>query len=384
MSLQSTKVSITRRGRIARLPIVAWLPNYDRGWLRRRDRRLTLGAGRARSDIYAGIAGLPPNALSHTLTALLVYAIFGSSRHLVMQATAATAALLAGTIFSFGVSAADPVRYQAYASALVIVTGLVFLAAALARLGFITQFLSKPVMDGFVTGLAIFVAIGQLNKLFGVERGEGNTLIAAGDHPPLPGANWVTLPSAHRRWRCSSCCRGSTQLPSAWAFGFIALELAPDLSGRFGVAVVGVLPAGLPALTWPQIPLLAWAQMVLPAIGILLVAYSEALGVAREFAEKHGYEVDPDQELYAHAFANIASGLFGGMLASGSMSASAVKEGAGARSQVTTLVTWGAALVTVALCTATKYWRVKSSVSCVRPRRRLAEVRSSSSWSSRS
>ncbi|HRA68496.1 MAG TPA: SulP family inorganic anion transporter, partial [Caldilinea sp.] len=163
MSLQSTKVSITRRGRIARFaPIVAWLPHYDRGWLRADViAGLTLwGLVVPEAMAYAGIAGLPPNAGLYTLlTALLVYAIFGSSRHLVMQATAATAALLAGTIFSFGVSAADPVRYQAYASALVIVTGLVFLAAALARLGFITQFLSKPVMDGFVTGLAIFVAI---------------------------------------------------------------------------------------------------------------------------------------------------------------------------------------------------------------------------------
>lgn len=359
MSLQSTKVSITRRGRIARFaPIVAWLPHYDRGWLRADViAGLTLwGLVVPEAMAYAGIAGLPPNAGLYTLlTALLVYAIFGSSRHLVMQATAATAALLAGTIFAFGVSAADPVRYQAYASALVIVTGLVFLAAALARLGFITQFLSKPVMDGFVTGLAIFVAIGQLNKLFGVERGEGNTLIKLLEIiRQLPEANWVTFAvGASALALLFVLPRLNKQLPAGLVvlFGFIALSWSLDLSGRFGVAVVGVLPAGLPALTWPQIPLLAWAQMVLPAIGILLVAYSEALGVAREFAEKHGYEVDPDQELYAHAFANIASGLFGGMLASGSMSASAVKEGAGARSQVTNLVTWGAALVTVLFLT---------------------------------
>ena len=87
--------------------------------------------------------------------------------------------------------------------------------------------------------------------------------------------------------------------------------------------------------------------MILPAIGVLLVAYSESLGVAREFAEKHGYEVGPNQELNAHALANIASSLFGGMIAGGSMSASAVKEGAGARSQMTNLVTWIITVVTV-------------------------------------
>jgi SulP family sulfate permease len=91
--------------------------------------------------------------------------------------------------------------------------------------------------------------------------------------------------------------------------------------------------------------------MILPAIGVLLVAYSEALGVAHEFAEKHGYEVDANQELNAHAGANLASAFFGGMLAAGSMSASAVKEGAGARSQVTNLVTWVVTIITLLFLT---------------------------------
>jgi MFS superfamily sulfate permease-like transporter len=91
--------------------------------------------------------------------------------------------------------------------------------------------------------------------------------------------------------------------------------------------------------------------MVLPAIGVLLVAYSEALGVAREFAEKHGYEIDADQELNAHAVVNLGSGLLGGMLAAGGMSGSAVKEGAGARTQVANLVAWGATIVTLLFLT---------------------------------
>jgi MFS superfamily sulfate permease-like transporter len=91
--------------------------------------------------------------------------------------------------------------------------------------------------------------------------------------------------------------------------------------------------------------------MILPALGVLLVAYSEALGVAHEFAEKHGYEVDADQELNAHAVVNLGSALLGGMIASGSMSASAVKEGAGARSQVTNLIAWGATIITLLFLT---------------------------------
>jgi MFS superfamily sulfate permease-like transporter len=104
-------------------------------------------------------------------------------------------------------------------------------------------------------------------------------------------------------------------------------------------------------LTFPQVPLTTYLAMVLPAMGVLLVAYSEALGVAHEFAEKHGYEVNADQELNAHAAANVVSALFGGMIAAGSMSASAVKEGAGARSQVTNLVTWVVTIITVLFLT---------------------------------
>jgi len=160
------------------IPILAWLPRYDRSWL-----TVDIIAGLTlwglvvpEAMAYAGIAGLPPEAGLYTLlAALLVYAIFGTSRHLVVQATSATAALLASAVAAALVAtaaatASDPEAYQTYASAFVLVTGLVFLAAGLARLGFITQFLSKPVMDGFVTGLAIFVAVGQLNKLFGVAQ----------------------------------------------------------------------------------------------------------------------------------------------------------------------------------------------------------------------
>ena len=107
----------------------------------------------------------------------------------------------------------------------------------------------------------------------------------------------------------------------------------------------------MPAFVLPKVPLTTLLAMVFPAMGIFLVAYSEALGVAREFAEKHGYEVDPDQELNAHAVTNIVSSMFGGMIAAGSMSASAVKDGAGARTQVTNLVAWVVTAITLLFLT---------------------------------
>ncbi|MBK8047150.1 MAG: SulP family inorganic anion transporter [Anaerolineales bacterium] len=345
------------------LPILSWLPHYNRSWLTvDAIAGLTLwGLVVPEAMAYAGIAGLPPQAGLYTLVvALLVYAVFGTSRHLVVQATSATAALLASSVAAALVAttaenAADPATYQAYASAFVLVTGAIFLIAGLLRLGFITQFLSKPVMDGFVMGLAIFVAVGQLNKLFGVPKPDGNTVQRfLGIVAELPQANWATVVVGVAALAVLFLLpRLSEKIPAGLVvlFGAIIASSVLDLSGQYGVAVVGVLPQGLPSLALPQIPMDTYLAMILPAIGVLLVAFSEALGVAHEFAEKHGYEVDADQELNAHAAANLFSALFGGMIAAGSMSASAVKEGAGGRSQVTNLITWVATIVTLLFLT---------------------------------
>ena len=346
------------RGLAKYLPILSWLPKYNRAWLAADViAGLTLfGLVVPEAMAYAGIAGLPPQAGLYTLlAALLVYALFGTSRHLDVGATSATAVLLASTVVALGASTGDMDTYQAYAVALVLVIGVVFLVAGLARLGFITQFLSKPVMDGFVTGLAIFVAVGQLNKLFGVEKGEGNTIVKIVDIiKQLPDVNWVVFAvGATALALLFLIPRWNKRIPAGLVvlFGYIALSTVFDLNGNYGVDVVGSVPGGLPMPSLPKVPLSTLGSMILPAIGVLLVAYSESLGVAREFAEKHGYEIDPDQELNALAMVNIVSGLFGGMIAGGSMSASAVKEGAGARSQVANLVTWVATVLTILFLT---------------------------------
>ncbi len=301
------------------IPILSWLPRDDRSWL-----PVDIIAGLTlwglvvpEAMAYAGIAGLPPQAGLYTLlAALLVYALLGTSRHLVVQATSATAALLASAVAAALVAtaaanASDPQTYQAYASAFVLVTGLVFLVAGLARLGFITQFLSKPVMDGFIMGLAVFVMVGQLNKLFGVPKPEGNTVEKLfGIIKELPQANWATFAvGAIALALLFLLPRWNKKIPAGLVvlFGAIAFSAALDLHGKYGVEVVGTLPQGLPSLVFPRAPLTTYLAMVLPAMGVLLVAYSEALGVAHEFAEKHGYEVDADQELNAHAAANLVS-----------------------------------------------------------------------------
>lgn len=313
---------------------------------------------------YAGVAGLPPQAGLYTLVAsFLIYALLGTSRHLSLGPTSASAALVASTVtttmLTMGVlvegQIPDPALYANYATALVLVVGTVFLVAGVAKLGFITQFLSKPVMDGFVTGLALYVAVGQLSKLFGVPKPDGITVQKfLGILQELPQANWVTFAvGATALILLFVLPRWNQKIPAGLLvlFGSILLSGALGLAANYGVSVVGTLPPGLPSVSLPNISLSGYLFMILPAIGILLVVYSEGLGVAREFAEKHHYEVSPDQELNATAIANLTSGLFGGIVAGGSMSASAVKESAGARTQIANLVTWAATIVTLLVLT---------------------------------
>ena len=344
------------------VPILSWSRQYQRDWWGRDAvAGLTLwGLVVPEAMAYAGIAGLPPQAGLYTLVvSMLVYALMGTSRHLSVGPTSATAALLASSVSTAVITttadADDPGTYAASAAAFVLVTGLVFLVAGLLRLGFITQFLSKPVMDGFVVGLAVFVAVGQLNKLFGVPKPDGNTVQKLiGVIREMPDANWAAFAVGTGAlvllfW----LPRVSPRLPAGLLvlFGSILVSGWLDLGGTHGVQVVGTLPQGLPSLTFTAVPVETYLAMILPAIGVFLVAYSESLGVAHEFADKHGYEVDANQELNAHAGANIISSLFGGMLAAGSMSASAVKEGAGAQTQVANLVTWVATLITLLFLT---------------------------------
>ena len=246
------------------IPILSWLPRYDRSWL-----SVDIIAGLTlwglvvpEAMAYAGIAGLPPQAGLYTLVAsLLIYALLGSSRHLVVQGTSATAALLASSVgaalvATASATASDPQTYQAYASAFVLVTGVVFLAAGLARLGFITQFLSKPVMDGFVLGLAVFVAVGQLNKLFGVPKPEGNTVEKLiGIVRELPEANWIAfIVGAIALAVLFLLPRWNRKLPAGLVvlFGAIILSSALNLEGAYGVEVVGTLPQGLPTISLPN------------------------------------------------------------------------------------------------------------------------------------
>jgi sulfate permease, SulP family len=337
------------------LPALVWLPSY-----RRSDLRFDAVAGATIWGLlvpemiaYAGLAGLPPQAGLYTLlVTLAAYAVFGTSRHVVAAGTSAAAVLLASTVLALHPQSSSV--YAVDAAAMVLFCGGLFLLAGVLRLGFIAQFLSRPVIEGFVFGLAIFVTVKQLPKLFGIESGEGNTIRQLGHviahlgdtHTATlaVGAGALVLLFGGERW--------FPKVPGGLVVLVlgIAVSAAFDLSSH-GVDVVGAVPKGLPSVSIPHPPAGDITALIAGAAGMLLVIFSESLGAAQNFAAKYGYEIDANQELIALGVANAASGLVGGLGAGGSLSQSAVNEGAGARSQVSPLVATVLALVTVLFLT---------------------------------
>lgn len=337
------------------LPIAGWLPRYDRRFL-----RMDVIAGATvwgllvpESIAYAGLAGLEPQAGLYALLATLAaYAVFGTSRHLIAGPTSAAAVLLASSVGDLASPGAA--EYAADAAALVLFCGGLFLVAGLLRLGFIAQFLSRPVMKGFVFGLAIFVTVSQLPKLFGIEKGDGNTiaqLVHLLGH--LGDANAATFAiGAGTLGLLFASERLAPRVPG----GLVALVLGiavSDILGlsAHGVAVVGEVPSGLPTPGVPDIDGGDVGALIAAAGGLMLVIYSESLGAAQTFAAKHGYEIDPSQELIALGVANAGSGALGGLAGGGSLSQSAVNESAGARSEISPLVAAALIVVTVLLLT---------------------------------
>jgi high affinity sulfate transporter 1 len=337
------------------VPILSWLPGYDRSLL-----RFDVVAGATiwgllvpESIAYAGLAGVPAQAGLYALLATLAgYAIFGTSRHLVAAPTSASAVLLASSVG--GLHPHDAAAYAADGAALVLFVGGFFLAAGVLRFGFISQFLSRPVMESFVFGLAIFVTVSQAPKLFGIEKGPGDTInqfvhlithLGDTNGPTLAvGASALVLLFAIERF--------APRVPG----GLVALVLGIAVSSIFnlshhGVDIVGHVPKGLPTPGVPSIDGGAVAPLLAAAGGMLLVILSESLGAAENFAIKYGYEIDPNQEMIALGVANGGSGLLGGIAGGGSLSQSAVNEGAGARSEVSPLVATVLVVVTLLLLT---------------------------------
>ncbi|MEU1181144.1 sulfate permease [Streptomyces sp. NPDC005820] len=335
------------------LPGLAVLAGYRRTWLRG---DLLAGVTVAAYLVpqvmaYAGVAGLPPVAgLWAILPALGLYALFGSSR-LLSVGPESTTALMTATVVA-PLAAGDPGRYAVLAAALAVTVGLLCLAAWALRLGFVADLLSRPVLIGYLAGVALIMIVDQLPKLTGVET-TGSKFF------PQVWSFVTHLPDLHLATLLFSAgilallfvvARWFPRLPGpllAVVLSTSAVALF-DLDERYGLKVIGEIPSGLPSLSVPHLSDLP--QLVLPAVGVLLVAYTDFVLTARAFAgpETEGPELDADQEFLALGTANLGAGVLHGFPVSSSASRTALASSAGARSQAYSLFA-GAVVLAVLL-----------------------------------
>jgi high affinity sulfate transporter 1 len=323
------------------VPITNWLPECSSKTARKDIVAGIVVAGLLIPEgmAYAGIAGVPPQmGLYAACVGMFVYAIFGTSRQLAVTSTSSSAAMLAALVAP--IALADSARYIMLVSAAAIAAGCLFFLAGVLRLGAVSEFISKPVLKGFVFGLALTIIVKQTHKLLGIPGGQGNffhqswhVLASIADVNP-----WTLGVGAGALLIMFSLGALAPRVPSVLvvlvlgilSFSWFGLE-------RHGVEVVGTIRAGMPTLSWPRVGEDELADVFIGAIGIVLVLVAEALAAGRTFAAKHNYEIVPNQELRALGMSNLVSGLFGGMIVGGGMSGTAANDAAGARTQLSTI-----------------------------------------------
>jgi high affinity sulfate transporter 1 len=334
--------------------ILAWARDYDRTWLRG---DLTAGAIVAALAVpqalgYAAIAGVPVQVGLYAVpAALLAYAIFGSSRQLVVGPVS-TVSVLSGSLVASRAPESEA-EAVAYTIALALGAGVVLVVLGLLKVGWVAEFLSKPIVTGFVFGLTILVIVGEIPKMVGVPAPDKEVLgrIAALAGGFLVNWNLATVAIAVVSLGVLFGL-GSIWPRVPWALvlvvaGIVASTLA-DWEG-LGVAVVGEVPAGLPTPGLPGVGIGDLGWLLGAGAALALVGLAEGLSAARLFAARGGYRIDADQDLVAAGASNLASGLFGGLGVAGSLSKTAAAATANGRTQATGVTTAVLALIVIAL-----------------------------------
>lgn len=301
---------------------------------------------------YALLAGLPPIlGLYASILPLLAYALLGSSRTLAVG-PAAVLSLMNVAVLEPLFPLGSP-EFVAASALLALMSGVILLAMASLRLGFLANFLSHPVVEGFVSAAAILIALSQVRHLLGISA-SGQTL------PQLVTSLWAHLAQINgatvllalislgllwalrrylREWLLKRGCRGFWVDTLVRAVPAITLVLATLLTAglgldRFGVIVVGDIPAGLPALSWPEWDLALLQHLLPAAVLISLVSFVESVSIGYTLAARRRERLNPDQELVGLGVANLAASLSGGLAVTASFSRSAVNHDAGARTQM--------------------------------------------------
>lgn len=332
------------------LPGLANLLRYRAEWFRP-DLQAGLSVAAIQIPIaiaYAQIVGLPPQVgLYACILPMMVYALVGSSRQLMVGPDAATCAMVAGAVAPLAMG--DPARVAQLSVIVTVLVGLMLIAAGLARAGFIASFFSRPILIGYLNGIGLSLLAGQLGKVLGFKiEGNGFVLSLINLLERLNEIHWLTLliglaGLALLIW----LPRRYPKLPAALVTVAIA-TLVAGLFGldRFGVAVLGHVPSGMPTLAWPQTNLEEMKSLLRDALGIATVSFCSAMLTARSFAARHGYAINANHEFLALGVSNLAAGASQGFAISGADSRTAVNDMVGGKSQLVGII---AALV-IALC----------------------------------
>lgn len=307
---------------------------------------------------YAELAGFNPVVgLYASILPLLVYALFGTSRQLIVGPDAATCALVASAVAPL--AAGDPGLYLSLSVALAAMAGVFCILASFIRLGALADFLSKPILVGFLNGISLHILSGQLGKLVGVQvQAEGVVPSLVRWLEQLERFHWPTLGVALASFAVLLVSpRLFPRLPAALLALVAAALLVAGLGlDGLGVAVVGAVPAGLPELRLPSLPWSMVDDLAAAAAGLALVSFSSMMLTARSFAAKNRYDIDVDREFAALGAANIAAALSQSFAISGADSRTAMSDAAGGRTQLTGIIAaLSIALVLVFLAGTLRY-----------------------------
>jgi len=352
-------------------PIVDWLPKYQKTWLRGDViAAFTLWALLVPEAMaYAGIAGMPPETgLYAAPLALLAYAIFGTSKHLDVGPSSAVAALSFSAVVGVG-AVVGSAEFILLTIALALMVGVFMIIGGLLKLGVLADFLSRPVLDGFVVGVAISIAVGQLDKILGFEP-EGYDFV-----PDV--LQFIThLNQIHMATFVIGMIslallfilhKYTPKLPAPLIVLFLAIIASYLLDFEsYGIHIVGDIPMGLPDFGIPAGLGLEELLAVAPgAFGVAMVAFAESVAIARAYATKYGYEVDANQELIAVGASNLGSGFSGAFTVDGSMSRTAAIEGAGGKSQMVSIIGAVSILITAAALTWLFYYLPEATLGAI-------------------
>ena len=325
------------------LPIVMWLPNYDRAWLRADViAGLSVWALMVPSTMgYATVSGVPVQyGLYAAAAGLIGYALFTTSKQVTQGPSSSTAAVVGATVLAIAAAGSD--EAVAIAAAIAMVAGLIYVVMYLLKLGWISEFLSASVLTGFTFGIGINVVAGELFKITGVQSSGSNTWQELWAWvTTLPQLNVATLVvGVSALVLIFGMKMLAPKVPGALLTVALAIAATYFLNlGNMGVELIGDVPRGLPKIVVPNIGLIFnnLALILGASVGLILIGFSVSTAAVREYANKYNYRVDINQELLAQGMANISSSFVQGFFENASLSKSPINDQAGARSQVSNL-----------------------------------------------